>query len=419
MGGQAPISVQSMTNTDTRDVAATVAQVCALAEAGADLVRISCPDQASAEAIGPIRAQSPVPLIADIHFDHRLALVALKQGIDGLRINPGNIGSRSRVAEVVNMARERRVPIRIGVNAGSLEKELLARFREPCAEAMVASALHHIHILEALNYPEIKVSLKASSIAMTVAAYRSLAQQVAYPLHLGITEAGGLVPGAVKSAVGLGLLLAEGIGDTLRISLSANPVEEVRVGFEILKALGLRSRGVTIVSCPTCARQAFDVISVVARLEERLAPVRESLTVSVIGCVVNGPGEAKESAIGLVGGEGGNLLYRDGVSVGKVTDAETLEVLVQEVEAAAALLRRQSDEDGVAGKDGVAGEDGVDGVNDGVDGMKDGMDGVEDGVDGVNDGVKGVEDGVDGPDGVGNIRDGRRHRRGVTLGESR
>ena len=339
VGGRSPVSVQSMTNTDTRDVSATVAQIDALTEAGVDLVRISCPDQASARAVGAIRSQISVPLIADIHFDHRLALMALQQGIDGLRINPGNIGARQRVAEVVQAARERRVPIRIGVNAGSLEKELLARYGEPCAEAMVDSALHHIRILEDLNYPEIKVSLKASSVAMTVVAYRLLAQQVDYPLHLGITEAGGLIPGTVKSAIGLGLLLAEGIGDTLRVSLSADPVEEVRVGFEILKALGLRNRGVTIVSCPTCSRQTFNVIDVVAQLEERLRHIREPLTVSVIGCVVNGPGEARESAVGFVGGAGGHLLYRKGEPVGKVADADALEVLVREVEVAVAQIR--------------------------------------------------------------------------------
>ena len=339
VGGQAAISVQSMTNTDTRDVAATLAQIQALAEAGADLVRISCPDLESAQAVGTIRPRSPVPLIADIHFDHRLALTALQHGIDGLRINPGNIGSTRRVAEVVQAARERSVPIRIGVNAGSLEKELLQRYGEPCAEAMVDSALYHIRLLESLNYSEIKVSLKASSVAMTVAAYRLLAQQVDYPLHLGVTEAGGLIPGSVKSAIGLGLLLAEGIGDTLRVSLSADPVEEVRVGFEILKALGLRNRGVTIISCPTCSRQAFNVIQVVAQLEECLSHIREPLTLSVIGCVVNGPGEAKESAIGLVGGSGTNLLYRAGKPVGKVDDAETVAVLVREVEAAIANNR--------------------------------------------------------------------------------
>ncbi|MBF0623828.1 MAG: flavodoxin-dependent (E)-4-hydroxy-3-methylbut-2-enyl-diphosphate synthase [Magnetococcales bacterium] len=339
VGGNSPITVQSMTNTDTRDVAATSAQVQALAAAGADLVRISCPDADAALAVGPIRAAAPVPLIADIHFDYRLALLALDQGIDGLRINPGNIGSRQRVAEVVRAARERRVPIRIGVNAGSLEKDLLARHGEPCPAAMVESALNHIRILEDLDYREIKVSLKASQVGMTVAAYRLLSRQVDYPLHLGVTEAGGLLPGSVKSAVGLGLLLCEGIGDTLRVSLSADPVAEVKVGFEILKSLGLRSRGVDIVSCPTCSRQEFPVIGVVEQLEERLAHVREPVTLSVIGCVVNGPGEARESAVGVVGGAGDNLLYRNGAPVGKLADADLVETLVREVEAAAARMR--------------------------------------------------------------------------------
>ncbi|WP_130472409.1 flavodoxin-dependent (E)-4-hydroxy-3-methylbut-2-enyl-diphosphate synthase [Candidatus Magnetaquicoccus inordinatus] len=341
VGGDAPISVQSMTNTDTRQVAETVAQIQALAAAGADIVRLSCPDSESALAVGEIVRQVSVPLIADIHFDYRLALLALQQGVAGLRINPGNIGSRQRVAEVVRAARERRVPIRIGVNAGSLEKDLLARYGEPCAEAMVESALQHIRILEDLDYPEIKVSLKASQVGMTVTAYRLLARQVEYPLHLGITEAGGLLTGTVKSSIGLGLLLAEGIGDTLRVSLSADPVEEVRVGFAILKALGLRSRGVTIVSCPTCARQSVPVIELVARLEECLAHIREPIQVAVMGCVVNGPGEARESTVGLVGGEGGNLLYRDGKPVGKVEDGEALPRLLAEVEAAAARWRAE------------------------------------------------------------------------------
>ncbi|MBF0137946.1 MAG: flavodoxin-dependent (E)-4-hydroxy-3-methylbut-2-enyl-diphosphate synthase [Magnetococcales bacterium] len=339
VGGDAPISVQSMTNTDTRNVAATLEQVCALAAVGADIVRISCPDQEAAVAFGHIRAASPVPLIADIHFDHRLALMVLERGVDGLRINPGNIGSRERVRDVVRAARERQVSIRIGVNAGSLEKELLARFGEPCPAAMVESALGHIRILEDLDFQEIKISLKASNVAMTVAAYRLLAQQVPYPLHLGVTEAGGLLPGAVKSAVALGMLLSEGIGDTLRVSLSADPVEEVRVGFEILKSLGLRSHGVDIISCPTCSRQRFPVIAVVEQLEKRLAHIREPVTLSIIGCVVNGPGEARESAVGVVGGEGDNLLYLQGVPVGKISDAALVDALVSRVEEVAAQLR--------------------------------------------------------------------------------
>ncbi|MEO5366910.1 MAG: flavodoxin-dependent (E)-4-hydroxy-3-methylbut-2-enyl-diphosphate synthase [Magnetococcus sp. WYHC-3] len=341
VGGGAPISVQSMTNTDTRDVPATSAQIAALAAAGADLVRVSCPDADAARAMAALVAASPVPLIADIHFDHRLAMLALEAGVQGLRINPGNIGGMERVREVVRAARERRVPIRIGVNAGSLERDLLERFGEPCPEAMVASALGHIRILEDLDYPEIKVSLKASAVGMTVRAYRLLSAQVDYPLHLGITEAGGLVGGSVKSAIGLGLLLSEGIGDTLRVSLTTDPVEEVRVGFEILKALGLRSRGVNIVSCPTCARQEFPVIDVVAALERRLSHVREAVTLSVIGCVVNGPGEARESLVGVVGGRGDNLLYRLGQPAGKLADGDLVDQLVREVEAAAARIREQ------------------------------------------------------------------------------
>ncbi|MBF0271206.1 MAG: flavodoxin-dependent (E)-4-hydroxy-3-methylbut-2-enyl-diphosphate synthase [Magnetococcales bacterium] len=347
VGGDAPIAVQSMTNTDTRDVEATLAQIVALADAGVDIARVSCPDEEAACAMGPLCRRSPVPLIADIHFDHRLALIALEKGVHGLRLNPGNIGSRGRVAEVARAAAERRVPIRIGVNAGSLERELLTRYGEPCAEAMVESALHHIRILEDLDYREIKVSLKASNAAMTVAAYRMLASQVDYPLHLGITEAGGLIPGTVKSAVGLGLLLADGIGDTLRVSLSADPVHEVRVGFEILKSLGLRNRGVTIIACPTCSRQEFPVIELTAQLEARLAHIRETVTVSVIGCVVNGPGEAKESQVGIVGGSGENLLYLAGKPVGKVADGAVLDRMVAEVEALVAGMRNQSVSDGL------------------------------------------------------------------------
>ena len=344
VGGDAPISVQSMTNTDTRDVVATAAQIAALAEAGADMVRVSCPDKEAALAVGELVKGSAVPLIADIHFDHRLALIALENGIDCLRINPGNIGSKQRVAEVVQAARQRQVPIRIGVNAGSLEKDLLAKYGEPCADAMVESGMSHIRILEDLDYPEIKISLKASSVAMTVEAYRKLALQVDYPLHLGVTEAGGLLPGSVKSAIGLGLLLAEGIGDTLRVSLSADPVEEIKVGFEILKTLGLRTRGVNIISCPTCSRQEFAVIDVVAQLEKRLAHIRESVNLSVIGCIVNGPGEAKECHVGLVGGGGENLLYLGGVPAQKIEDNKLVSRLVQEVELAAARIRQTKEE---------------------------------------------------------------------------
>ncbi|MBF0139679.1 MAG: flavodoxin-dependent (E)-4-hydroxy-3-methylbut-2-enyl-diphosphate synthase [Magnetococcales bacterium] len=345
VGGTAPISVQSMTNTPTADIGATGRQIDLLDRAGADIVRVSCPDMDAAQAMGTLVRNARVPLIADIHFDYRLALEALNQGVQGLRINPGNIGSKYRVQEVVQAARDRGVSIRIGVNAGSLEKELLARYGEPTPQAMVDSALGHIRILEELDFREIKISLKASSVGMTVAAYRLLAEQVDYPLHLGITEAGGLLPGAVKSSIGLGLLLAEGIGDTLRVSLTADPVEEVRVGFEILKALRLRTHGVNIISCPTCSRQEFNVIDVVARLEQQLAHIREPVALSVIGCVVNGPGEAKETAIGLVGGgQGSHLLYRDGRPCGKINASELVDRLVTEVEQVAATMRHDQQE---------------------------------------------------------------------------
>ncbi|MBF0220566.1 MAG: flavodoxin-dependent (E)-4-hydroxy-3-methylbut-2-enyl-diphosphate synthase, partial [Gammaproteobacteria bacterium] len=295
VGGDAPISVQSMTNTDTCDVAATVAQVNALAAAGADMVRISVPTMAAADAFAAIRRQVALPLISDIHFDHQIALKVLDGGVDCLRINPGNIGREERVRAVVERARDCQVPIRIGVNAGSLEKEIQRRYGEPTPEAMVESALRHIDILDRLNFPDFKVSLKASDIFMTVAAYRLLAGQIEQPLHLGITEAGGLRSGTVKSAIGIGMLLAEGIGDTLRVSLAADPVEEVKVGFDILKSLRLRSRGINFIACPTCSRQKFDVIAVVNALEQRLERVQASLDVAIIGCVVNGPGEAREA----------------------------------------------------------------------------------------------------------------------------
>ncbi len=339
IGGGAPISVQSMTNTSTTDVEATVDQVLRLQQAGADLVRISIPDSASAEAFGEIRQRLTLPLVADIHFDHRLALRVAELGVDALRINPGNIGSEARVREVVASARDHQIPIRIGVNAGSLEKELLRRYREPTAEAMVESALRHIDYLDRLDFPDFKVSLKASNVPMTVAAYRQLADRIDQPLHLGITEAGGLRSGTVKSAVGLGLLLAEGIGDTLRVSLAADPVEEVRVGFDILKSLQLRSRGVNLIACPSCSRQNFDVIATVNALEERLEEITTPIDVAIIGCVVNGPGEAREVAVGVTGGEP-NLIYLNGVADHKVDNDTLVDRLEQEIRAE--LERRTS-----------------------------------------------------------------------------
>ncbi|TLM66139.1 MAG: flavodoxin-dependent (E)-4-hydroxy-3-methylbut-2-enyl-diphosphate synthase [Deltaproteobacteria bacterium] len=330
IGGGAPVSVQSMTNTDTRDVTATLAQIRALSDAGCEIVRCAVPDREAAVALGAIRRDSPVPLIADIHFDYQLALAVLDGGIDGLRLNPGNIGARWKVEEVVRACRDRQVPIRIGVNAGSLEKELLEKYGHPTAAAMAESALGHIRILEELNYREIKVSLKASDVRRTVGAYRLLAAQVDYPLHIGITEAGTTWAGTVKSAVGLGALLIDGLGDTLRVSLTGDPVEEVRVGWEILKSLDLRERGPVFVSCPTCGRCQIDLIPVAEEVERRLHDLPKKLTVAVMGCAVNGPGEAREADIGIAGGKGEGLLFRKGEIVRKVPADRLADVLVEE-----------------------------------------------------------------------------------------
>jgi len=329
VGGDAPISVQSMTNTDTCDVAATVAQIRQLESVGADIVRVSVPTMEAAAALKAIRAQVALPLVADIHFDYKIALQVLAHGVDCLRINPGNIGNAQRVRAVVNAARDRGVPLRIGVNAGSLGKALLRKYREPTAQAMIESALTQIDMLDKLDFQDFKVSLKASEVFMTLQAYRGLADQIEQPLHLGITEAGGLRSGTVKSAVGLGALLMDGIGDTIRVSLAADPVEEIRVGFDILKSLGLRSKGVNLVACPSCSRQNFDVISVVNALEQRLDDVLEPIDVAVIGCIVNGPGEAKIAEIGLTGASPANLAYVDGKPHHKISN----ETLVDELEA--------------------------------------------------------------------------------------
>ncbi len=321
-----------MCNTDTRDVAATLSQVLSLSTAGCEIVRCAVPDMAAAEALGEIKRQSPIPVIADIHFDYRLALQVLEGGIDGLRLNPGNIGERWKVEEVVKAARERLVPIRIGVNAGSLEKELLEKYGHPTAEAMVESALGHVRILEDIGYDQIKISLKASDVMKTVEAYRLLTQKVDYPLHIGITEAGTIFSGTIKSSVGLGILLADGIGDTMRVSLTGDPVDEVRVGFEILKALGLRQRGINFVSCPTCGRCQINLINVALEVENRLSAIDTPLTVAVMGCVVNGPGEAREADVGIAGGRGEGLLFRHGEIVRKVPESEMADALVAEVE---------------------------------------------------------------------------------------
>jgi (E)-4-hydroxy-3-methylbut-2-enyl-diphosphate synthase len=335
VGGDAPVSVQSMCNTDTRDVAATSVQIEALAQAGCEVVRCAVPDQAAAEALKQICARSPLPIIADIHFDYRLAMLSLAAGVDGLRLNPGNIGERWKVEEIVKACAERTVPIRIGVNAGSLEKELLEEYGHPSAEAMVASALSHVRILEELDYREIKVSLKASDVQRTVAAYRLFAEQVDYPLHIGITEAGTTWSGTIKSAVGLGALLCDGIGDTLRVSLTGDPVEEVRVGWEILKSLELRERGPVFISCPTCGRCEIDLIEIAEEVERRLHNLPLRLSIAVMGCVVNGPGEAREADLGIAGGKGQGLLFRKGEVVRKVPQSELADALVEEALALA------------------------------------------------------------------------------------
>lgn len=348
VGGDAPIAVQSMTNTDTCDVTATVGQIRRLEDAGADIVRVSVPDMDAAEAFGRIKQQVRVPLVADIHFDYQIALRVAELGVDCLRINPGNIGREDRVRAVVEAARDRGIPIRIGVNAGSLEKDLQKKYGEPTPEALVESALRHVEHLQRLNFQDFKVSVKASDVFMAVAAYRLLATQIEQPLHLGITEAGGLRSGTVKSAVGLGMLLAEGIGDTIRISLAADPVEEIKVGYDILKSLRLRSRGINFIACPSCSRQNFDVVKTMNELESRLEDLLVPLDVAVIGCVVNGPGEAKEAHIGLTGGTPSNLIYLDGkpaLKLGNENLAAELEKLIRQkaaekVAADAALILR-------------------------------------------------------------------------------
>ena len=339
VGGDAPISVQTMTNTLTSDAAATIAQVQACADAGADIVRVSCPDEGSTAAMPAICRASPVPIVADIHFHYKRALEAADAGAACLRINPGNIGSAARVAEVVKAAKYNGCSMRIGVNAGSLEKHLLEKYGEPCPDAMVESALDHARILEDHDFREFKISVKASDLFMAVAAYQQLAERVDYPLHLGITESGSLISGTVKSSIGMGMLLWGGIGDTIRVSLSSDPVDEVRVGFDMLKALGLRTRGVRIVSCPSCARQGFNVIKTVETLEPRLAHIRTPLSLSIIGCVVNGPGEARETDIGLTGGGGGkHMVYLSGLTDHHVQSEDMVEHIVRLVEAKAAEI---------------------------------------------------------------------------------
>ncbi|MFZ0130946.1 MAG: flavodoxin-dependent (E)-4-hydroxy-3-methylbut-2-enyl-diphosphate synthase [Desulfobacterales bacterium] len=332
IGGGAPIPVQSMTNTFTPDVAATVAQIHALEAAGCEIVRVAVPDEAAAGAIASIKARIAVPLIADIHFDHRLAIAAIRAGADALRINPGNIGSRENIKAVVGCAEEHGVPIRIGVNAGSLEKDLLKKYKGATAEAMVESALRHIENMAAFGFERLKISMKASDVHRTVQAYRLLSEQTDFPLHLGVTEAGGLYSGIVKSSLGIGMLLAEGIGDTLRVSLTRDPVEEVRVGYEILKALDIRRHGPDIISCPTCGRCHIDLFGITEKIEKAIFLKSVPVKVAIMGCVVNGPGEAREADIGIAGGNGVGILFKKGKIVKKFPEEQLADVLLAELD---------------------------------------------------------------------------------------
>jgi (E)-4-hydroxy-3-methylbut-2-enyl-diphosphate synthase len=341
VGGDAPITVQSMTNTVTADVRGTVDQIRALEEAGADIVRVSCPDEDATAALKHIVRAATVPIVADIHFHYKRAIEAAEAGAACLRINPGNIGSAARVRDVVKAAKDHGCAMRIGVNAGSLERELLERYGEPCPEAMVESALNHARILEDNDFFEFKISVKASDVFLAVAAYQGLAEACDYPLHLGITEAGGLISGTVKSSIGMGMLLWSGIGDTIRVSLSADPVEEIRVGFDILKSLNLRHRGVNVVSCPSCARQGFNVIETVKTLEQRLKHISTPMSLSIIGCVVNGPGEARETDLGFTGGgagKGNGMIYLNGKPAYKLDNEDLIEHVVQLCETKAAEI---------------------------------------------------------------------------------
>ena len=333
VGGDSPISVQSMTNTLTTDIKKTINQIHALEEAGADIVRVSCPDQASTLALKKIVKEVGAPIVADIHFHHKRAIEAAEMGASCLRINPGNIGNRERIIEVIKAAKDNNCSIRIGVNAGSLDKNLLEKYKEPCPEALVESAKYNIKLFEDNDFLDFKISVKSSDIFLTVKAYKKLSQICDYPLHLGVTEAGGLFTGSIRSSIGIGQLLMDGIGDTIRVSLSSDPVDEVKAGFEILKSLGIRSRGVNIISCPSCARQAFPVIETVKELEKKLAHIKKPINLSIIGCVVNGPGEAAQTEIGLTGGgQDSNLLYLKGLPHTKVPNSKIIEKIVELVE---------------------------------------------------------------------------------------
>lgn len=333
IGGSAPVAVQSMCNTDTRDIEKTVAQIKGLQKAGCELVRVAVPDMVAAKALGKIKKQISVPLVADIHFSHELALEAIRQGIDKLRINPGNIGSSDKVKKVVEAAKKKKIPIRIGVNAGSLEKDILKKYGgQATARGMVESAMRHIKILEKLNFRDIAVSLKASDIERTVEAYKLLSRKVAYPLHIGVTEAGTVFRGTIMSSIGLGHLLYNGIGDTLRVSLTADPIEEVKVAWEILKSLGIRKRGITVTSCPTCGRTEIDLISLAKKVENAMVNFDKDIHVAVMGCVVNGPGEAREADLAIVGGRGVGLIMKRGEVIKKLGEKDLLREFIKEVE---------------------------------------------------------------------------------------
>jgi len=332
IGGDAPISVQSMTNTDTRNIKATIDQIIQLEQAGCDIVSIAIPDMEAAQAVSEIKKHVRIPLVADIHFDYRLAIECIQRGIDKIRINPGNIGSREKVKEVTEAAKDRKIPIRIGVNSGSIEKELLEKYGGPTPEAMVESALKHVRLLEDNNFTDIVISLKASNVPMTIEAYRLMSRKADYPLHLGVTEAGTIWSGTIKSAIGIGSLLADGIGDTIRVSLTDDPVEEVKVGIQILKSLGLKKEGIELISCPTCGRCRIDLIHIANAVEQKLQNSNKPIKVAVMGCAVNGPGEAREADIGIAGGDGVGLIFKKGKIIKKVPEEELIEELLKEIE---------------------------------------------------------------------------------------
>ena len=343
IGGSNPISVQSMTNTLTKDVNQTIHQVNQLSEAGADIVRVSCPDEESTKALREIVKNTNVPIVADIHFHYKRAIESAKNGANCLRINPGNIGDKKKIRDIIKAAKDNDCSIRIGVNAGSLEKDILEKYKEPCPEALVESALRNIDIIEQNDFFNFKVSVKSSDVFLSIAAYRQLSSKTSYPLHLGITEAGTFLPGSIKSSIGFGTLLMEGIGDTIRVSLSDDPIEEVKVGNEILKSLNIRNRGVKIISCPSCARQGFEVIKTVKALEEKLKHIKTPITLSIIGCVVNGPGEAAQTDIGITGGgKGNNMLYLSGIETQKIVTSEIISKVVELVEKKAAEIEKNN-----------------------------------------------------------------------------